>query len=546
MLSVVAADRLKHAAISFWKESIPLKIIAFLIVTLFLLEGFNTLLPPESGSDAEAFYLAFPKLIAASHRLLPMTGGYEAFTQIGLNGEMHFAVLMSVCNPLAAKLFVWPISLAIGLMIVGLGSSVGLGRLGNCIALAILVTSTAFTKIIWDGKVDLFATAMGLSAYYWALQPSNFKGAMTLAGLFTGFSLVAKFSFIPTLLPGVILIVFLKRRIELKSACSRSFWLNEIYVWSLFAAWVLLPFIPQFLKNACLFGQPFAPFVGPTAKALLEQTWFSPQVTQRIVLTYPLTLVLGNYPMQHGSLSPLLLAFSPLVLAMQRHSTLFASRLFQLTIAGAVGVAIWLFLRPSVLAPRYILAALLCFIPLVGYATECALSAARGGRTFRTVIFLCCMGMLAHEVATAQTHAKKALDLVRGYSTECTLSGGFCNAAAAINNDASLGDRVFMGAYSSYWLRPDLIENLSRFEEQIFLRNRKAPEEAWNYLREHGFRYVLLFKVTHPEVFALLDISRVPQGLKVTGLLTLDNFFIYRLDDSEARTDLNAVRPPNG
>ena len=181
--AVAAAERIKPMAVAFWEESFGFKILGILTLILVLLEGLSSLLPPTSGSDAEAFYLALPKLISASHRLLPMPGGFEYFSQIGLQGEMHFSALMSVSNYQAAKLFVWPTSLAIGLMLMGLGSLVGLGRHGNYISVAILFTSTVFTNIIWDGKVDLFATAMGLCAYYWALQLSTVKGALPLAGL---------------------------------------------------------------------------------------------------------------------------------------------------------------------------------------------------------------------------------------------------------------------------------------------------------------------------------------------------------------------------
>jgi hypothetical protein len=246
---------------------LPFKIIGFLVLLLVLLLGFVTLLPPTGGSDAEAFYLALPKLIAATHRLLPMPGGYEHFTQIGLQGEMHFAALMSVSNYHAAKLFVWPTSLAIGLMVMGLGKLVGLGRQGNYISIAILFTSTAFTNIIWDGKVDLFATAMGLSAYYWALQRTSVPGAVKMAGLFTGLALVAKFSFIPTLLPGVMLLVFLQRNVNHADAFVHGgFWLKEIRTWFFFGAWVTVAFHNSFLEKCPSFWATVCSLCGTDRK----------------------------------------------------------------------------------------------------------------------------------------------------------------------------------------------------------------------------------------------------------------------------------------
>jgi hypothetical protein len=56
--------------------------------------------------DATAFYMALPKVIAASHRLVPLPG-YEGYTNIGLQGELHYSVFMMLNSPDAARLFVW-------------------------------------------------------------------------------------------------------------------------------------------------------------------------------------------------------------------------------------------------------------------------------------------------------------------------------------------------------------------------------------------------------------------------------------------------------
>ena len=296
---------------------------------------------------------------------------------------------------------------------------------------------------------------------------------------------------------------------------------------------MLLTFIPHFLKNGLLFGQPFAPFVGPTAKALLDQTWFSPDVTQRIVMTYPLALVLGDYPMQHGNMSSLLLAFIPLALFIKRPPALFDSRLFQLSLAGFLGVVLWLLLCPSVLAPRYMLAPFIAFIPLAGRGAEYALSATWGGRLFRFTILFCCVGILAHEVAAAKTNAKKALDMLKGKYTMCELSGGFCTASEVINREAGPGNRVFLGGYCSFWLRPDLLQNISSLQEQISVGSQKTPEAAWEMLRKLGFRYALVFRVTHSALFELLDLSRTPQGMKVDKLTDLEGFAVYRLENAK-------------
>ena len=149
--------------------------------------------------DATAFYFVLPKIVAASHQLIPIPGTYEAFTSVGLQGEMHYAALMALRSPDAAKLFAWPTILAGAIMFLALGRHVGLERRGQWIALAMLFTSSAVIWLSGDGKVDLFAVSLGFAAYYWANQVRNDSRrlALWLTGLFSGFALVAKLSYAP-------------------------------------------------------------------------------------------------------------------------------------------------------------------------------------------------------------------------------------------------------------------------------------------------------------------------------------------------------------
>src|SRR3989304_4548626 len=112
-----------------WLRAAPWvwKAVAFLTLVLIAMLGMAAILPPQARGDALAFYMALPKVISAPHRLLPLPG-YEGFTRVGLQGEFHFAALMSLWDSTAAKLFVWPTSLAAGLMLAALGGQVGMQR----------------------------------------------------------------------------------------------------------------------------------------------------------------------------------------------------------------------------------------------------------------------------------------------------------------------------------------------------------------------------------------------------------------------------------
>jgi hypothetical protein len=178
-------------------------------LTILLCLAWVTSLGRPLMVDASAFYFVLPKIVAASHRLIPLPGTYEDFTSVGLHGEMHYAALMALRSPDAAKLFAWPTILVGAIMLLALGRHVGLGRRGQWIALAILFTSSAVIWLSGDGKVDLFAVSLGFAAYYWAIQVRNSSRqlALWLTGLFSGFALIAKMSYAPALIPGIALLL---------------------------------------------------------------------------------------------------------------------------------------------------------------------------------------------------------------------------------------------------------------------------------------------------------------------------------------------------
>ena len=84
-----------------------------------------------------------------------------------------------------------------------------MGRRGQWIALTMLFTSSAIIWLSGDGKTDLFAVAFGFAAIYWGMQlrHGSWWMAFWLTGLFSGFAIVAKFSYLPVMAPAIFLLV---------------------------------------------------------------------------------------------------------------------------------------------------------------------------------------------------------------------------------------------------------------------------------------------------------------------------------------------------
>jgi hypothetical protein len=508
--------------VSIWRElrndSWGWQALAFLTVLMCLAWG--TSLGRPLGGDGSAFYFALGKFIAFSHRLVPMPG-YESFSNIGLQGELHYAALMVLHSPEAAKLFVWPTIIAAGMILASLGRAAGMGRRGQWLTLSLLFSSSAVIWLSGDGKDDLFGAALGLAAYYWAVQIhfNRTKAALLLTGLFSGFSIVAKLSYAPVMVPSIALLVLwgysdeLKDKTQLLSAVK--FFMSGALI---ILAGLMLAFIPHFIKNGLLYHNPLSP-IGSGGIGWLKQIWFGPGITRQILFTYPLALTYGSYWAQYGGISPLVIAFAPLAIFLPRPRSLLSSPLAALTIAALVGVLAWMISNPSVLAPRYLLSTLLLLILLPARAAEYMSLNDRTPRLLTAGITICTLVVLVAVglyFLSSVFYPNRTLLVLEGKMDECSRDGESCRAMATINQRAAPGERVYLAAYPRYWLRGDLLQCVSSYQDSI--SNDFSGDKSWLYLYQKGFTYLFIDETTHGDTLKQLDVQNPPAWLKLNVL----------------------------
>lgn len=484
-------------------------------LTMLLCLAWITSIGRPLDGDASAFYMVLPKVVAASHRLVPLPG-LEGFTNLGLQGEMHYAALMALQSPDAARMFAWPTILAGAVILLALGRRVGLGRRGQWIALAGLFTSSAVIYLSGDGKVDLFAVPFGLAAYYWVLQVRNGprRLALWLTGLFSGFAIVAKLSYLPVMAPGIVLLLVWQYWEDIRDPIKRKQTLVTVTTAGLqIFVGLLLALTPHLIQNGILYHNPFSPF-GSNTMGWAEQLWFGPETTRRIVLTYPLALTFGMYWAQYGDISPLVLAFLPLGLLLPRPRSFLASPLVAVTLAALVGLVVYAVFFPSVLAPRYFLVVLLLLILFPARAAEFVsqndsrprwLAAGVMGVTDITLIVtgLYFLGNVFYPFNMYQYLTGNLSECARGQTI-------YCDAMTAINGAAKPGDRVYLMSFYRYWLRPDLI--------QCVLTSSGVPlgaDERWAYLYAQNVSFLLADKATHSAEIDALDLSNPPGWLEL-------------------------------
>lgn len=350
---------LPHSLLSRVLASGIMLLLLFLLVDSFSLPG----------TDALAYYMAQPKLMAVtgSYTLL---ANYESFGVLPAIAEMPYAVMYLLGGDalgfIAAKFSMWPVLLATLALLWQSARAVKATTDSAWVFMAFAITSSAVTLVAWDGKTDLVGLMYFLAALLYMpgfLAPSLIRREIFFFGFLAGCAVMAKLSY-AVILPFVLGIPLI------------GFWWKEpkkLLIIALIAAGaVVCAFIfGWWLKNAILFGDPFAPILRlreATPKFDVNQVWFSAEFTRWIVKTYPFAVTFGKYPMQHGGVSPMWLMLIPALL-MKPWQSEGGRKALWLAAGSLAGLCAWVLLRPSVIAPRYFLPALIVpgLLLILGY-----------------------------------------------------------------------------------------------------------------------------------------------------------------------------------
>lgn len=500
------------ALISGWKwlfyTDIAFRIVCFGLLGLLFLFLLTALLTGPLG-DAEAYYMAYSKVMATSGYLVKMPGIYSSFSQIGMLGELHFTALMTLGVTESSKLIVWPIAISAGFMLAAICAQVGIGKRGQWIAFTLLFTSTGFTNHIWDGKVDVFSVPLGLAAVYLImLEGRASKTSLRLIGLYSGFAMVAKFSYIPILIPSFFLLLVWRVYVATEGQLNkRGYILKLTKDCFTIGLWAIFAWTPHLIKNWVLFDAPLAPFI--ELDATLKDAWFSSEGTSWILKTYPLTLVFGRYPGQGGNLSFLWLAFSPFIFFLPKSKSFVRSPLTQITIAGIVGVGIWMLLRPSWIAPRYIIINLALLIPMVAWAAEHIYEKEVRPHFLRIAIVITTLFAL---LFISYPHIKNTVvKTIRNSEVhdECALSGSYCESFNKFNSIVPLGARMYFAGYYGYWARSDILECQFTNSENRSLDTMEDANDKWAYLLKRGVSYIVFDRSSKAHAQKMLELSSV-------------------------------------
>lgn len=478
--------------------------------------------------DADAFYMTYPKIISHLGALVPMRFVYHDFSTIGLTGEMHYAVLMTLMSPPVTKLFAWVAGIACIFVIMEIVDSVGGKRWAKLLTAAAIVTSTTFTDYLSDGKTDTFSTLIALTCVLLILRipKAGFHPkTLLLIGILVGTMAFAKFSFIVSMVPtiGLLFVVSaLRENRRIGQFCRDML---------LVGTGTLLGLFPHLLKNGVLFGNPLAPFLGMEHNWADQGPWFSVSDTLWIVATFPFSLVFGKYPLMGGNLSVIWLAALPFAFFIDWPRRLLESQLFALTASVVVGLLCWFALKPSIFVPRYFIVNLLLLMPIVFVGIEEYLC-----RRDRSLLILTSFSTLAGAAILSAPFVlpagvwtatpKRVFQHALNGDPECGLSiSEYCAIFKKINKEAEVNTRIFLLGYYSYWLSNPLLMDINTAEENIAFS--MQPLNGWEYLTNRGFNLVAVQTATHGHFLEYLRNAPVPEHLSVIEEFPNSNMPIF-------------------
>ena len=473
-----------------------------------LLFSFLTLHPP--GTDAISYYLTQAKMIGSNHSL-SLVPTYESFGQNGLGAEVILAQFFSLEQSLAAKVFFIFVAGSCLALIYVITRILGAKKIAALTTCMMLITSSAFTYVIWDGKTDLFALNIALLCTLFlvrvVLDSTNSSATQTLLGLLGFFMALAvqfKLSYLVVL--GPLVAVYL---ISLWFSTHPRMTLPQVvrYLFPLFLFFVL-GFGFNIFKNWVLFHEPLAPFlILNTAHQSfdLNQVWYNSENTRWIFMTYPFALVFGLYPMQHGQISVLWLMFLPVAFWQAFRPTAFknAKRLWA---AALISLLIWAALRPSVFAPRYFLISLVASFPFIALALEEWVSSLKSSLSlYKTalIVFMLTFGAIGWKnLEKFFKHSKQAAL----YANQG--DGGFQDEIWRTLNLANKyhrpGDKIALLMYYRYPLTPQALRCVSTLTDLRKIADGADRNQFWMGLYNEGFRILAVDHLTLNAMFLQL------------------------------------------
>lgn len=511
-----------------WDAAILILAIGVIFLSLMLSSS-------RLGYDAVSDYFSQAKIMAVSHVSTSFFPGNNMIVS-SLHPDILFTAIIQLFGDQSARMFSLVNGISILLMGCAIAEESGYLIRSRIYFVVLLVTSTAFTDLLGDGKVELICTAPIVATIYWLLYSLKHpeRNIFLLLGLLTGFAIISRLYNI-FLVPVFVMIFYLihfAKTIFLEKHKGISYNVNEKGKSLLSTLWMLptivIILIFHLWLNQQWLGSLFAPLKFRQNLAASNWEWqFNPAKLYLLRILYPFTISFFNTPQSLGNISPLFIGFMPfLSIKNIRTKILIPDGLSSLLVSTVFTLVTWIWLFYTVVEIRYVFFLWLVIFLLAGQWIELSLNAlpALLRKFFQfTIIALLSFISLRTISISISTYSPGQ----KNETFECQ-DIDFCTFFNIVNQVAKPGDRILaLNAYR-YYFRPDLFACSSRANEYVSLQDlaKRNPSGFWAEVYRQGYSFVVYennFSVSHSGFGAIPSPELAPQWLKVRIISSSDS-----------------------
>lgn len=491
--------------------------LGYRIVNLLsLVMLFTTLLLAASRLSYDSVYLYFsdPKATALTSSLHFFQG--NIFVISSFQTVIHFAAIISIFGDQTARMYSWISGCLMIIFGLGIAGKVGLSNKAKSIFVAMMLSTTAITDLLGDGKVDLTSTAIVMASIYWMLN-DNDRYNKFVAGIFAGLAMSSR-PYNIFLLGLFTLIFYLIRAYrEINNPRARQNFIGSIFLISLGA---VVPILLNLLANWAVLGSPFAMFSDANGLPADKWQWaFDPKYIWVIRLLLPFTATFLNTPQSLGGLSPIFLGFLPILFFGNLRKKLnFLQPLGDLLTATIITLVLWICLFFTIMEIRYVFflwiflympvsEAVVFVIENKGFPLQKALSSLVG--------ILLVFGIVRTVYISLDTYSP-----IDAKGTPQCQEIIFCDYLKSINGEAPEGTRVLTLNAFRYYLRNDLLTCSTAGDEYWALRDAslQSADAFWEEVYRQGYSYIAYennYSVRHLYIEFEPAPKNVPSWMKI-------------------------------
>lgn len=494
------------------------------------------------GYDAVALYFSSAKLTALAHQV--RFAQADSFIISAWHTGINHAAIIEAFGDQAARMHSWVSAIIILIFCLAIGANMGLSKQAQANHIVLILTTTAFTDVMGDGKVDLASTAPAMAAIYWMARNQNAPTRVDLlfTGIFVGFAMIARPHNI--FLLGILLgVYYLQELISPIRAQTETFYTFLRMRLVLIGGPVVLLLTFHLFTNWLLLGNALAPIDNFQDANTTNWQWqINPEQIWIFRLAYPLAMTFYNNPQSGGNISPLFLAFLPFLLVwFFRGQMEFFLGLRRLLYAACSTLLLWVFLIFTILEIRYVF--FLWFIIFMPVAIAMEYAQKSKDLIVRFNLNALIIFMTIYSISRIIYISLDSYSPLNQRGNPNCQNMEYCDLLLPINQVAKPGDRVLtLGAYR-YYLRNDLLACSTTSNEYDILRiaASRGIDEFWEEVYRQGYSYIAYEEHYSSE---RLFMGYIPDPATTPGWIHLTPIY-GRPGDRAVSYEIAVIEPPD-